>query len=197
LCAAVSVAEWFWGVTLPATLRSGILIGVLFSAGAAIHASAMVYRDTPRLLWASRATLWRFVLTAALCGIPAWLVAGFDSAQPAVSLSGLFLLVPILMTAKLLLESRVYLHRNTTDFNPLWKAARLMSGELRAVWVARVALGIGGGILLPTLALFLSAGTSLWPLIALSGLLILGGELLERHLFFTTAIAPRMPGVRK
>jgi Fe-S-cluster-containing dehydrogenase component len=71
LCAAVSVAEWFWGVTLPATLRSGILIGVLFSAGAAIHASAMVYRDTPRLLWASRATLWRFVLTAALCGIPA------------------------------------------------------------------------------------------------------------------------------
>ena len=67
--------------------------------------------------------------------------------------------------------------------------------------MARLALGVVGGVLLPlvmllglgesamTTHLLLLCGTSV-----ASTLLLVGGELVERYLFFATCVAAKMPG---
>jgi DMSO reductase anchor subunit len=153
----------------------------------------MVYRDTPRPLWATRLTLVRFSLTAALCGIPAWILV----AAPAPGLTrALFAALPVVALAKLFLEARVLRHRDDEDFNPLWKTAQLLTGVLGPVWRARVFLGLAGGVCLPLIAALVNTGTSLaWG--AATFILLSAGEIAERYLFFTTGVAPRMPGGRK
>jgi formate dehydrogenase iron-sulfur subunit len=178
---------------LPAGLSTGILVAVLIAAAAAIYASAMVYRDTPRPLWATRRTLWRFSLTAALGGIPAWMAA----AAPGAGLSRiLFAALPLLFLAKLFLETRVFRHADDADFGPLWKTVQLLRGPLGLVWRLRVFAGIAGGVALPLLAAVLDKGaaTLAWSVAIFA--LVSAGELAERYLFFTTGIAPRMPGAR-
>lgn len=190
LAAAIPILEWAWGVSLPALLRRGASLAVIASAVAAIHASAMVYRDTPRALWATRATLWRFALAAAILGIPSWLLVPGSS-------RGVLLALPVAQFLKLLLESSLLRRGDDADFGPLWKGAQLLRGPLRKLHEARVGLGLAGGILLP---LALAAGILTGPVSAwlLSILVLTGaGELLERYLFFATAIAPRMPGSRR
>jgi formate dehydrogenase iron-sulfur subunit len=201
---SLAAAGWEWQgrVSLPPPLRIGIMVLVLLSAWAAVYASAMVYRDTPRLLWAARATLWRFVLTALLCGIPAWLLAAqvigavFGGASVEAPSRALFLLLPLPQLFKLLLESSVLKHRDDEDANPLWKAAQLLLGRFRPLRAARLVLGLAGGIVIPgALAANLLPGSlPVWT--ALMLVLITAGELIERYFFFTTAVAPRMPGAR-
>jgi hypothetical protein len=80
--------------------------------------------------------------------------------------------------------------------------AILLAGELRRVVLVRVILGAAGGILLP--GLVLAAGMAASPIqfppianalaLVLVLLLTLSGELLERYLFFTASVAPKMPG---
>lgn len=214
LYALLRVGEWYGGGMLSAFGGKGLAPLIAAAAGmaacAAVYASAMVYRDTPRALWASRATVWRFALTSALCGTPAWLVASrivTDVLNPAVmsatvaaapSARVLWLMLPFLVVVKLVLESSVLRHRDEGS-GPLWKAAQLLLGPLRACRAARIALGLLGAGALPfvlsgVLAIPLPGPALLWPTLSL--LLIAGGELLERHLFFVTAVAPRMPGGR-
>jgi Fe-S-cluster-containing dehydrogenase component len=188
IAGVTAVIEWAWGYSSPALLRPCVLVAVLLSAAAAIHASAMVYRDTPRALWATRATLWRFALTAAILGIPAFLLV-----EDAVALLPAMAFAQLL---KLLLESSILRHRDDTDFGPLWKAARLSLGPFRSLRELRLGAGLVGGILLPCLlaSRMLPGMTFIW--LAATLLLVSAGELAERYLFFTTAVAPRMPGAR-
>jgi formate dehydrogenase iron-sulfur subunit len=180
-------------LTLPAWLSTGSRIAVVISAAAAIYASAMVYRDTPRPLWATRATLWRFSLTAALGGIPAWMAA----AAPGAGLSRiLFAAIPVLFLAKLFLETRVFRYADDEDFGPLWKTVQLLRGPLGLVWRLRLLAGIAGGIALPLLAAAWDKGAATVAWSAAVFLLVAAGELAERYLFFTTGVAPRMPGAR-
>jgi formate dehydrogenase iron-sulfur subunit len=216
----VTLAAWFWGELFQTSgflwafgyARAGLGIAVILSSIAAIYASAMVYRDTPRALWATRDTLWKFALTSAIVGLPAWLLvvqicALLDlttaSALPANTLANLVLAaLPVCVIAKLALEMNVFAHRGDAargDYNALYKAAALMDGTLKPLWIARVVLALGGGVFLP-LTLLLAhaeATATIWPLIAAAFASVLLGELLERVLFFTTAIAPRMPGGRR
>jgi len=218
-CTTLAVAMWFLGgdgmpsgwSNLLSVARAGLAFCVIGSAVAAVYASAMVYRDTPRALWATRDTLWKFSLTAAVCGIPAWLmvidalaVSGFGEAAPALGTTLVFSLLPVAQIAKLALEMRVLAHRGDGargDFNPLWKTTRLLDGHYRFVWRARAALGFAGGVFLPLAALVAAphfvADLLAWPLFAVCAAAVLAGELLERFLFFTTAVAPRMPGGRR
>jgi formate dehydrogenase iron-sulfur subunit len=71
------------------------------------------------------------------------------------------------------------------------RTALLMSGVLKRATVPRFVCGALGGILLPLLVLF----HVLSPIFA-AGILPLSllGELLERYLFFTAVIPPKMPG---
>ncbi len=157
------------------------------AGAAALYASAMVYRDTPRVLWATRLTLVRFTLSATLCGGAAYALAG--GRPSAVWIWGT---LPAALIAKLWLETRVLRHLKDTDPNPLQKAARLLTGPLRLLWRSRVAAGLLGGVAAPV---FLAAHPAPWGG-WLVMILILAGELMERRLFFSTAVAPRMPGGR-
>jgi formate dehydrogenase iron-sulfur subunit len=196
LAGALAIAEW-WGVfSLLIPLRPSILVAVVLSAAAAIHASAMVYRDTPRALWATRATLGRFALTAAITGIPAFMLTGAILSPLRGAWGALLPLLAFAQFFKLLLESSLLRHRDDADFGPLRKGALLLLGPFRVLRELRLAAAILGGMLLP---LGLAAGilpglAAAW----LASILVLTslGELTERYLFFTTAVAPRMPGAR-
>lgn len=193
--AAAAAGASLFSLALPAALSTGIRVAVLVSAAAAVYASAMVYRDTPRPLWATRLTLWRFSLTAALGGIPAWMAA----AAPGAGLSrALFAAIPLLFVAKLVIERRVFRHADDEDFGPLWKTVQLLrgrSGNLGLVWRLRLLAGIAGGLVLPLLAAW-GAGSMTLAWSAAIFVLVAAGELAERYLFFTTGVAPRMPGAR-
>jgi DMSO reductase anchor subunit len=125
------------------------------------------------------------------------------SALSAATLANLILAaLPVCVIGKLALEMNVFAHRADGargDFNPLYKAAALMDGSLKPIWTARVILALGGGVFLPLTLLLAHAESdfSAWPLVAITFVSVLLGELFERFLFFTTAIAPRMPGGRR
>ena len=114
-----------------------------------------------------------------------------------------FLLILIAASlAKLVIEGLVLHHLRDKKQTPLKRTAILLTGELRRVVLARVILGAAGGILLP--GLLLAADTAVSPqdyppiasglALLLVLLLTLSGELLERYLFFTASVAPKMPG---
>ncbi len=169
-----------------------------------VHCSAMVYRDTPRALWASRITSAKFLLTAALTGaaamltlVTAWVLAHVGSAGAFKDLA-LYLTaaLPVALIAKLGCEARVHRHLDDQDPTPLKKAALLLRGELRLANVIRFNLGLLGGFLMPILWLnhgFAGTGADLAFALACFIPLLLG-ELAERYLFFTACVPPRMPG---
>ena len=99
--------------------------------------------------------------------------------------------------AKLLYEASLFRHLASKQATPLNRSARLMVGEL-GVWSrGRFAAGVIGGIILPLMMLNQPAdvpGATLATLGLASFGLSLIGETLERTLFFTAAVAPRMPG---
>jgi DMSO reductase anchor subunit len=137
--------------------------------------------------------LWRFSLTAALGGIPAWMAA----AAPGAGLSrALFAAIPLLFLGKLYLETRVFRHADDEDFGPLWKTVQLLRGPLGLVWRLRLLAGIAGGLVLPLLAAAWGAEAATLAWSAAIFILVCAGELAERYLFFTTGVAPRMPGGR-
>ena len=84
---------------------------------------------------------------------------------------------------------------------PLKRSALLLTRELSSVTLARFALGLLGGVLMPLLLLDAAArrrrARACVQFAATTGLLFvacLAGELLERYLFFAACAAPRMPG---
>jgi DMSO reductase anchor subunit len=77
------------------------------------------------------------------------------------------------------------------DDGDLHKTALLLRGPLGPLLRWRVASGGVGGVAVPAAV---AAGAPVW--IAVLGLvLVVLGELLERRLFFTAVVAPRMPGL--
>jgi hypothetical protein len=77
------------------------------------------------------------------------------------------------------------------------QSALLQRTVLRRTNSARFLCGAFGGIILPAALLIFSPllGSHFVPVLAVAGfVLCLVGELLERHLFFTAVVAPKMPG---
>ena len=85
--------------------------------------------------------------------------------------------------------------RHITDrtLTPLKKTALLITGKFQHLAIARVVCLVLGGIGLPLL-LTANAFPSPLPVAALAFAVLLIGELLERSLYFTTVVAPKMPG---
>ena len=186
-----------WSVSPAARIALGI------AALLGIHCSAMVYRDTPRALWASRVTSAKFLLTGALTAaagmltlLTAWAMAGLPSGAFAALPTWLIGALPLALIAKLACEAQVHKHLDDQEPTPLKKAALLLRGELRLVHMIRFNLGLLGGFLLPILWLHNgysgSGGDLAFALCSLTALL--AGELAERYLFFTACVPPRMPG---
>lgn len=192
----------FASATTSTAMRAAL---ILFSL-VAVHCSAMVYRDTPRVYWATRLTSAKFLLSGALTGAAGLLALIACSANSAavsavipfkdLALS-LSIAIPFLFVAKLACEARIHRHIDDQDANPLKKAALLLRGDLRFVHAWRFNAGLLGGLVLPVFWLYRGfTGTgSFDPVMSLIVLAALvAGECLERYLFFTACVPPRMPG---
>jgi formate dehydrogenase iron-sulfur subunit len=185
----------------------GILVASTGAAG--VLCSAMIYVFTRRELWSLERTVIRFALTTAVLGIgTTWLcillIQRLVDPQAATQLV-LVLGPPLtkaLMAASLLkLAFDALTLRALTDLRltSMKRTALLITGVLSSFALARAGLGILGGLALPLLVLnALQSGTAPELTIGVSMVLAwiacLGGELLERYLFFAAAAPPRMPG---
>jgi Fe-S-cluster-containing dehydrogenase component/DMSO reductase anchor subunit len=185
--------------------------GVAASGVAAVFCSTMIYVFTQRECWSMLRTGVRFALTSALLGVAAvWLsilVATMISPTAAltelVARSGptLCRAVILIALAKLTWEASIFRHLLLKRMTPLRRSAVLMTHDLSNVTLARFAVGILGGVLMPAMLLgqvgAMADADGLVQFVAMTGLLFvacLAGELLERYLFFTACAAPQMPG---
>jgi formate dehydrogenase iron-sulfur subunit len=188
-----------WGLWLDwATGAVGVL---------AIVCSAMVYAATRREYWRAGSTITRFIMSALVLGLATlWTlveVGSFTadaarSAGAAIGRGSLVAALVLVMTGKLVFELSLLRHLRNVHQTPLRRAAQLHISQLANAWLARLVLGLVGGIVLPLLcqktSLIDELGPWRWlPLCSLT-LAIVAGELIERYLFFTAAVSPKMPG---
>ncbi len=185
---------------LPIAQRaSGIL--VVFSGIIGIACSAMIYHDTQRKFWSDARTFLKFFGTAALLG-PATILftmtaqtLWFTTARhdPAFREICSLLAAAVLAVSamKLAWELSIFVHLRDPEFSLMKRTALLMRGELKAITLARFIFAFMGGMALP-LAVLLGMTEPAFALAVMP--LCLLGELLERSLFFTAVIPPKMPG---
>jgi Fe-S-cluster-containing dehydrogenase component/DMSO reductase anchor subunit len=159
----------------------GSLVAATGLAGVAC--SVLLYARTRRTWWRTSATSVRFGLTTLTCGLGAVLCTTGDRRLGAL-LAGA-------AAVKLAWEASVLRHLRAPADDDLHKTALLLTGALARPARWRAALGGVGGVALPAAAA-LGAPLAL-AFVALP--VLVGGELLERRLFFTAVVAPRMPGV--
>ena len=213
--AAVWLERWGLATGSGAGMGAGSQLGwgVALSGTAGVLCSVMVYAYTKRDFWNGPATACRFLLTTAVLGLAAaWLpllliaVAGRDAglAATAVDHYGTLLCQALIAAsaAKLLFEAALFRHLAARSTTSLKRTARLMTGALSNVTLARFAVGLLGGLAMPALLLVSRVPTH--PehgqdvvFTVLAGMLFvacLAGELLERYLFFAAVASPRMPG---
>jgi formate dehydrogenase iron-sulfur subunit len=184
---------------------------VAVSGAIAVFCSTMIYVFTQRACWSFVRVIARFVLTSAILGVAAtWLsilaTTLWSSSAELFALANecgpaLCRTLVVLVGAKLMLEAAVFRHLAFRQMTPLKRSALLMLGDLSNATLARFALGLLGGVVLPLMlageAATLSAGAGLVQFIVITGLLFaacLAGETLERYLFFAACATPRMPG---
>jgi formate dehydrogenase iron-sulfur subunit len=194
-----------------AALWSGVATGSLGAlTGAtgliAVFCSAMIYHDTRRPFWNLRFTGPKFALSTFNLGIATTLLTATIGAiwlpdlpmakltqgwgRTACHLLAAGTLVKVILAITPL--RHLFDRRNTF----MKRTARLAIGPLARPLMARLALGLFGGVLLPLLAArsLDAPGIEAGTLILASFVMTLGAEFLERYLFFTAVIAPKMPG---
>jgi formate dehydrogenase iron-sulfur subunit len=168
-----------------------------------VGCSVMLYVKTAREWWSGARTGFRFLATAAVLGLGTTLVSllAFGCGPGGTACAGVGAaarLLAIVTGVKLAWEASILLHLHDKQLGSLRRTALLLIGDLRFEAGARLVLGVTGGVLAPlAVAHFADVGDkSPAALIfaALSGLALVGAELLERALFFRAASAPRMPG---
>jgi len=171
---------------------------------AAVACSVMLYQVTHREWWGGGRTTFRFFLTAGVLGTAVTsltyaVAARLLGSSLAVNdtIRTLCWLLIGLSSVKLLGEATVLLHLYDSKLGELKRTALLLRGQLVKPFVARLAAGGLGGVLLPLLLLGSMAelgSTGHLVFLSLSFALALLGELLERTLFFRALSAPKMPG---
>ncbi|MBM4076787.1 MAG: molybdopterin oxidoreductase, partial [Planctomycetes bacterium] len=176
-----------------------------------LFCSIMIYVCTQRDLWSFERTAVRFCLSSALLGsATTWLsfllldlFINRNAAGPLVTAVGPELTRAVILfgTAKLLTDASLLRHLFGRRMTSLKRSALLVAGKLSTPAMARVALGVLGSVMMPCLLLGqLDQSTELGTNpIAVTSIIMtwigcLGGELMERYLFFAAVSSPRMPG---
>lgn len=216
----VVAAAWapFVAAMMPAGIQPLMLYATALTGLASVACSAMIYEYTRREMWGEGRTLTRFFLTSgwlgaqtALFGMIAAGVA-FEVGHAATSEGYLGIgagkvitvayVVMLFAAAKLAYDLAFLGHLRSRRNTSLKRSAHLMVGALVKVTFLRFLLGAVGGIGLPWLMVqsLGSASAALPSLFGLAGMAVVGlalslaSEFCERYLFFTAAVAPRMPG---
>ena len=178
--APVSDPAWFIKLLRAGSETGAPLVGLL-----GVFCSVMIYHDTHRPLWHLRRSLPLFFGTTLALG-----ALGAAIFHPTMLLLAV---VIIASSAKLLVEILTLRHVTDTTLTPLKKTALLITGRFQSIAFARLLCLVLGGIGLPLLlATNIFASPTVIAVLAFALLLL--GELLERSLFFTTVVAPKMPG---
>jgi len=204
-------AGWMADTDTQAGRSLQIVLGTaVVGAGlAGVFCSIMIYQCTRRPLWNGPATTMRFLLTTVLLGLSAALfttvvetlfVATSGAVGPvSVVARILFPLLIVAVALKLAFEASVFAHLQSKQLTPMKRSALLMTGDLATAVKWRFALGIAGGIVWPAVWLWIDRHGATGAILSQAVIIgqfaaLLAGELLERYLFFTAVVAPRMPG---
>ncbi|MGH7213458.1 MAG: DmsC/YnfH family molybdoenzyme membrane anchor subunit [Tepidisphaeraceae bacterium] len=185
----------------------GMGIAVAVTGLAGVFCSVMVYHDTRRPFWRWRFTAPKFFLTTLILGLATTLLSALAGAAWSATLTVQQALTESApMTCRILAAAMVlklgyglltFLPLRDRHHTPMKRTARLLLGPLLQPLLARYALGLLGGVLLPLLtivSLRSDRPADCAVLIAASFLMTLAGEFIERYLFFTAVVAPKMPG---
>ncbi|HVC98113.1 MAG TPA: DmsC/YnfH family molybdoenzyme membrane anchor subunit [Pirellulales bacterium] len=192
-------------------VQNALGMGVVGLGLAGVLCSAMVYACTRRAFWNATDTILKFVLTMLVLGAASALLtsmataAWFDTiaARDIIASQGRPLCRALMasMALKLLFEMMVFRFLRQKQNSPLRRSAVLMSGELAATVKSRFICGFVGGIAIPGMLLTATSSSKgdssdLFVGVAVCAAFVvcLGGELLERYLFFTAVSPPKMPG---
>jgi Fe-S-cluster-containing dehydrogenase component/DMSO reductase anchor subunit len=175
-----------------------------------VFCSVMIYVFTQRELWSLERTSIRFGLTTAILGVATiwlllWLAVGFlgDEAWNRLAQNltrPLAQGVIVATTLKLLYDISLLRHLATFRNSSLKRSALLVVGPLKGFSIGRLVLGVIGGIVIPAAYAAIPSHdpiqftTTSAVFVGLMWAACLGGELLERYLFFSAVSNPRMPG---
>ena len=208
--ASAHVGLAFWDVA--PELENIVANGAALAGIAGVLCSVMIYVDTRRPFWNGTFTSVKFFLTTIVLGLPASLLVSLSATAFSTELTVRQIMAEYGATlcgwlmaataAKLLFEALIFTHLRYKQHTPLKRTALLMLGELGLVTLRRFFFGVVGGLALP--GVLLLEGTiapdegfnryfvGFAVLLSFIGLVV--GELLERYLFFTAVVAPKMPG---
>ncbi len=168
-----------------AALVTGIL-GVFFSV--------MIYAATRRMHWRAAITGPKFFATTVALGSAATLaLSSFSTGVTSGYGRALLALVVVVGGGKLLAEAFALRHVRDRQHTVGKRVALIMVQDLRAATAWRFLLGGAGAVALP-LAAWSSGRSPQSAMAAAMTACLLGGELLERYLFFKAAPPSRMPG---
>jgi Fe-S-cluster-containing dehydrogenase component/DMSO reductase anchor subunit len=198
-----------WPSWVPATLEAlahGVGATLALIGMGVIFCSSMCYAVTGRVWWQLVYSGPRFYASAAIQGLALTLAVSAAADATGVSVpTGLLLgtckALLIVTAAKLVFEASVFSHLRSNRVTDLKRTALLMSGELARVTVTRFVVGGLGGLLFPLLFTRLidsspasMLGSTPVVVAVLGCLLVIGGEILERVLFFRAVASRKMPG---
>jgi formate dehydrogenase iron-sulfur subunit len=199
-------AVGLWVDRAQAFAAGGFSAAVAVTGLAGVFCSVMIYHDTRRPYWRGLSVGLKFFGTTILNGGAVLLLVTTLQALFLPSLVAhrayqeltVFLAKSLMLTTilKLSVEVWIFRHLQRGTSPSLQQTARLLAGEFAEITTARFLLGLIGGVILP-LAFIIqqpapgiaTLGVTLWILA-----FILGGEFLERFLFFAAAVPERMPG---
>jgi Fe-S-cluster-containing dehydrogenase component/DMSO reductase anchor subunit len=166
---------------------------------AGVTCSVLLYHVTRRPWWSAGLVGFKFLMTTVVLGLAAMVVlfsaggallhdtaiAG-DVARVSDALARLLAAATLF---KLAGELSSFRHLQDRRLTPLKRSALLMRDDLRSYTVARFAASLAGVALV-----LLGRGSSSMAWAGVAFILLVGGELLERTLFFAAASSPGMPG---
>ncbi|HLK40070.1 MAG TPA: DmsC/YnfH family molybdoenzyme membrane anchor subunit [Polyangiaceae bacterium] len=174
------------------SLREGLRFAVATAGVAGVLCSVLIYHVTRRVWWAAPSTGFKFAMTAAVLGLAtAELTLTLARTPPPVSVAtGVARVLLLAAATKACGELLALRHLRDKRYSDLRRTAVLLTRDLRGYLVARYGLLAAGAA---ATAWQLGAPLSL-PAATAGLILLLGGELLERTLFFAAMCSPGMPG---
>jgi Fe-S-cluster-containing dehydrogenase component/DMSO reductase anchor subunit len=189
-----------------AGLRVVLLGSVVATGFAGVGASMMVYHAVRRPFWNASYVGIKFAGTAAVLGLATALASlstgavgrpGPPSGVSSVPLWSIALGLMAITSGKLWYERRLSHFFSLSKVGPLQQTALLLRGALKRPARLRFLLGFVGGIVVPGLAMASTAWghpglTAALAILALAA--SIGAESIERYLFFTAVVRPKMPG---
>ncbi|HSJ04380.1 MAG TPA: DmsC/YnfH family molybdoenzyme membrane anchor subunit [Verrucomicrobium sp.] len=164
---------------------------------ASVFCSCMVYIDTRRQVWGWVQTSTKFFGTTLLLGaagaaaVTGWLPTSFGTVTTAAAL---FSVIAVLVRGGLFaFEGASHIQAMRDAHHPRHRSAMTLSALAGPALQARLFLFIGA-LILSLLAMINMAGlVGVWATLSL--LCNFASQVIERHLYFAGASAPRMPGV--